>query len=72
MHYFFYILRKPSSVRADFGCERTKDVAAKREHTYTQTDRQTDNLSFIYIYIYIYIYISFVKQGDMHTLELID
>ena len=34
------------SVRADFGCEGTKDVAAKREHTHT--DRQTDNLSFIY------------------------
>ena len=32
------------SVRTDFGCERTKDVAPKREHTHTQTD----NLSFIY------------------------
>ena len=35
------------SVRADFGCDRTKDVAPKREHTDRQTDRQTDNLSFI-------------------------
>ena len=25
------------SVRADFGCERTKDVAAKREHLHTET-----------------------------------
>ena len=24
------------SVRADFGCERTKDVATKREHPHTQ------------------------------------
>ena len=36
---FFIILRKPFPVRADFGCKRTKDVAAKREHTHT--DRQT-------------------------------
>ena len=34
------------SVSADFGCERTKDVAAKRKHTHTHTHR--DNLSFIY------------------------
>ena len=30
------------SVRADFGCERTKDVAAKREHTHRHTDRQVE------------------------------
>ena len=31
------------SVRVNFGCERTNDVAAKHEHTHThtQTDRQT-------------------------------
>ena len=41
---FFIFLRKPFPVRADVGCERTEDVAAKHEHT----QRQTDSLSFIY------------------------
>ena len=39
------------SVRADFGCERTKDVAAKREHTYTHTDRQFE-LYILDLFIY--------------------
>ena len=40
--YFFYanLSLCVLSVRANFGCERTKDVAAKREHTYTHTHRQ--------------------------------
>ena len=28
------------SVRIDFDCDWTKDVAAKRKHTHRQTDRQ--------------------------------
>ena len=46
VHYFLYFFYANlslcvPSVRADFGCERTKDVAAKREHTYIHTHRQT-------------------------------
>ena len=51
-------------MRADFGCEQTKDVPAKREHTHTHTHRWTDKLSFIdnmlmhvFVCVYFYVYL---------------